>query len=97
MTHQTLPSMGFPRQAYWSESPFHSPGDLPISGIKPESTAWQVDSFLLSCLGSLTAPVLSRKRPRNFSKGEIGAPVSKGGGFILENFIILEDSLVFIN
>ena len=30
-------SMGFPRQEYWSELPFPSPGDLPDSGIKPAS------------------------------------------------------------
>ena len=28
-------SMGFPRQEYWSESPFPSPVDLPYPGIKP--------------------------------------------------------------
>ena len=27
MTHQTLPSMGFPRQAYWSGLQFPSPGE----------------------------------------------------------------------
>ena len=30
--------MGFPRQEYWSGLPFLSPGDLPNSGIKPESS-----------------------------------------------------------
>ena len=29
--------MGFPRQEYWSELPFPSPGDLPDSGSKPVS------------------------------------------------------------
>ena len=28
-------SMGFPRQEYWSGSPFPSPGNLPNPGIKP--------------------------------------------------------------
>ena len=32
-------SMGFPRQEYWSELPFPSPGDLPSSGIEPVSPA----------------------------------------------------------
>ena len=32
-------SMGFPRQEYWSELPFPSPGDLPDSGIEPTSPA----------------------------------------------------------
>ena len=45
-------SMGFPRQEYWSEFPFPSPGDLPHPGIKPESPAGQVDSLSLSHLGS---------------------------------------------
>jgi len=31
--------MGFPRQEYWSGLPFPSPGDLPDSGIKPDSPA----------------------------------------------------------
>ena len=30
-------SMGFPRQEYWSELPFSSPGDLPNPWIKPAS------------------------------------------------------------
>ena len=32
-------SMGFPKQEYWSGSPFLSPGDFPEAGIKPESLA----------------------------------------------------------
>ena len=32
-------SMGFPRQEYWSGSPFPSPGNLPNPGIKPASPA----------------------------------------------------------
>ena len=36
-------SMGFPRQKYWSELPFPSPGDLPHPGIKPRSSAPQAD------------------------------------------------------
>ena len=31
--------MGFPRQEYWSELPFPSPGDLPNSGIELVSPA----------------------------------------------------------
>ena len=31
--------MGFPRQEYWSELPFPSPGDLPGPGIEPASPA----------------------------------------------------------
>ena len=32
-------SVGFPRQEYWSELPFPSPGDLPNPGIEPASPA----------------------------------------------------------
>ena len=42
---QTLLSMGFLRQEYWSGLPFPSPGDLPNSGIKPRSPELQVDSL----------------------------------------------------
>ena len=49
---QTPLSMGFPRQEYWSELPFLSPGELLNSGTKPASPIWQVDSLTLSHLGS---------------------------------------------
>ena len=38
VAHQTPLSLGFPRQEYWSGLPFPPPGDLPNSGIKPESS-----------------------------------------------------------
>ena len=38
-------SMGFSRQEYWSGLPFPSPRDLPHPGIKPGSSALQVDSL----------------------------------------------------
>ena len=37
--HQAPPSMGFPRQEYWSGLPFPSLGDLPNPGIEPRSPA----------------------------------------------------------
>ena len=37
--HQTLLSMGFFRQEYWSGLPLPSPGDLPDPGIEPTSPA----------------------------------------------------------
>ena len=52
IAHQTLLSMGFPRQEYWSELSFHSSRDLLEPGIEPTSPALQVDSVLLSHLGS---------------------------------------------
>ena len=49
---QPLLSMRFFRQEYWSELPFATPGDLPNPGIKPTSPALQVNSLLLSHLGT---------------------------------------------
>ena len=40
VAHQAPLSMGFPRQEYWSELPFPSPGDFPDPGIKPASSAF---------------------------------------------------------
>ena len=39
VARQTLLSMGFPRQEYWSGLPFPSPGDLPDPGIESTSHA----------------------------------------------------------
>ena len=38
-------SMGFPRQEYWSELPFPSPGDLSEPGFEFGSPALQTDSL----------------------------------------------------
>ena len=43
--HQAPPSMGFPRQEYWSGLPFPSPGDLPDPGIEPRSPSFQADAL----------------------------------------------------
>ena len=43
---QSPPSMGFPKQKYWSGLPFPSPGNLPDPVIEP------VDSLPLSYMGS---------------------------------------------
>ena len=37
VAHQAPPSMGFPRQEYWSGLPCLPPGDLPSPGIEPMS------------------------------------------------------------
>ena len=51
--HGLLPTrLLCPRQEYWSQLPFPSPGDLPDQGVEPLSPAWQVDSLPLSQLGS---------------------------------------------
>ena len=41
VTCQAPLSMGFPRQDYWSELPFPSPGDLPYPEMEPASPTWQ--------------------------------------------------------
>ena len=53
VAHQTPPSMGFSRQEYRSGLPCPSPGDLLYPGIQTASPALQVDSWLLSCQGSI--------------------------------------------
>ena len=59
VAHQAPPSMGFPRQEYWSGLPFPSPGDLPNSGREPMSLASPAleDGFLTT---SATWEALSR-------------------------------------
>ena len=42
---QTLLSLEFSREEYWSGLPFPSPGDLPNPGIEPQSPALQADSL----------------------------------------------------
>ena len=42
---QAPPSMGFFRQECWSGLPFPSRGDLPDSGIEPESPTLQADAL----------------------------------------------------
>ena len=51
-------SLGFPRQEYWSGLPFPFPGDLPNTGIKLVSPAWQADSLPLSHLRSPVPTVI---------------------------------------
>ena len=40
---QALLSMGLPRQEYWNELPFPSPGNLPNPGSETVSPALQMD------------------------------------------------------
>ena len=46
VAHQPPLSMGFSRQAYWSELTFPSPADLTDPGIEPGSPTLQADSLL---------------------------------------------------
>ena len=50
---QAPPSIGFPRQEYWSRLPFLFPADLPDLGIEPISPTFQADSLPLSLHESL--------------------------------------------
>ena len=52
---------GFPRQEYWSELPFSSPGNLPTPGIELKSPALQADS----------APSESLKKPFGLPSREV--------------------------
>ena len=45
VVHQAPLFVGFPRQEYWSEFPFPSPGDFPNPGMKSGSPALQADSL----------------------------------------------------
>ena len=45
VAHQTLLSMEFSRQEYWSGLPFPSLEDPPYPGIKPGSLTLQADSL----------------------------------------------------
>ena len=54
VAHQAPPSLGFPRQEFWSGLAFPSPGDLPSPGVElssPEPPALQEDSFPTEPLG----------------------------------------------
>ena len=74
------PSMGFPRQEYWSGLPFPSPGDLLDPGIElasPGSPVLQADSWPLHHLGSWIPRTSSREadaNPPSPSTGSLGGP-----------------------
>ena len=70
VAHQAPLSMGFSRQVYWNELPFLSSGDLPKSGIKPETPALAGGFFTTEPTGkpqgkymSLSPPFYSLKKP----------------------------------
>ena len=60
---RTVAHQRFPRQEYWSELLFPSPGDLPDSGIKPVSPASSTlaDGFFTTTPAGKTHPVSSHK------------------------------------
>ena len=56
VAHQATLSLEFPRQSYWSELPFSTPGDAPNQGSNPHLfhfLHWQADSLPLCPLESL--------------------------------------------
>ena len=53
LAHQAHPSLGFPRQEYWSGLPFYFPEYIPDPGIESRSAALLADSLPLSHQGSI--------------------------------------------
>ena len=51
VAHQAPPSMGFPREEYWSGLPFSSQGHLPDPGIKPTAPVLAGGFFTTEPLG----------------------------------------------
>ena len=64
IAQQALPSMGFPRQEYWSELPFPSPPDLQDPGIKPWSHALAGEFFTTEATKYIVYSTI-RKKERN--------------------------------
>ena len=65
--------MGFPRQEYWSELPFPTPGDLPDPRIEPSFLSswllhWQTDSLPLAPPGK---PHSRQSLRRESAKGKV--------------------------
>ena len=58
VAYQAPLSMGFSRQQFWSGLPFPSPGDLPNSGIEPESPALQADALTSEPPGKQNLPAI---------------------------------------
>ena len=56
VTYQAPLSMGFSRQGYWSELPFHTPGNLPDPGIELASAALAGGFFTSEQPGKLILP-----------------------------------------
>ena len=62
--HQASLSMRFPRQEYWSGSPFPSPQYLPKIGIKPMFPVLQVNSLPLSPQRSCYEILIHREKSK---------------------------------
>ena len=75
VAHQSPLSMGFSRQEHWSGLPFPSPGDLPDSGIEPQSPALQADSLPTELPGKLIDNFFLLKILRKWSSGYKQVPL----------------------
>ena len=77
---QAPPSMGFPRQEYWSGSPFLPPGDLPDPEIVPVSPAlelpWQLSGKESACKAGDTGDRSSIPGPGRSLGGGHGNPLT---------------------
>ena len=75
---QASPSMGFPRQEYWSGLPFPFPGDLPTPGLNPGLPHCRQTLYCLSHQGS------PRKQGRVLIK-EVKNILEKSFGYRVKN------------
>ena len=82
--------MGFPRQEYWSGLPFLFPRDLPYPRIKPVSPDWQMDSLLLSHLGSPQATI-ERHNQLQLNEVSYTFVITQTLGWIMKNLTLLFD------
>ena len=64
---QLPPSIGFPRQEYWSGWPFPSPGYLPNPGTESGCPALQADSLLSEPPGKPCKASISQLKKKNVS------------------------------
>ena len=76
VTRQSLLSMGFSQQEYWSGLAVPSPGDLPDPGIALASPAWQADSLPMSHLGKP-----AKENGVQFGKGKLAWGHTVGARF----------------
>ncbi|XDA75933.1 hypothetical protein R6Z07F_006097 [Ovis aries] len=67
--------MGFPRQEYWSELPFPSPGDLPDPGIEPTFPALAGEFFTAEPPGKTKEGI---HRRRDILPSSVSSDVEKG-------------------
>ena len=72
MARQPPLSLGFPRQEYWSELPFHSPWDLPDPGIEPMSPALGVGFFTTESPGKPISVFSPPKHLLNLKSNTVG-------------------------